>query len=356
MGYFLFGLDTFGIDERIVQLRHAIDPSNLSTTVIDVQSSTLQEISAACQTAAFFGTGRLVILRDPIAVAKRGEQQDDAEAEAESAGAGRIRWPELMDVLKRAQPTTTITLRHQGALSPGHYARKAIKALGWTEESFAIPRGHVLLEWVIQRANRLQYLLEPDAAIQLLNLLYPDVWQRESRWDTVTPDLRVIAIEIEKLASASSDGRVGPDLVRDLVADRGGYKAFALNEAAFSGHRDAALVELDHVLEAGESAERILAQASSESTTIAAARHVREFGAGAVATAAGTSEGRLSTLGRKQLPTQTSTLRRIAESVRNADAAVKTGHAERVSATITPLIAEVAETVRQGPGSGRPRS
>lgn len=356
MGYFLFGLDSLGMDERIVQFRHAIDPSNLSTTVIDVQSSTLHEISAACQTAAFFGTERLVILRDPIAVVKRGEQQDDADDDAEAADGGRIRWPELMDVLKRTQPPTTVVLRHQGALSPGHYARKAIKALGWTEEAFAIPRGHVLLEWVIQRANQLQYLLEPDAAIQLLNLLYPDVWQRETRWDTVTPDLRVIAIEIEKLASASNDGRVGPDLVRELVADRGGYKAFALNEAAFSGQRDVALRELDHVLEAGESPERILAQVSSESTTIAAVRHVREFGAGAVATAAGTSEGRLSTLSRKQVPTRTIALRRIAESVRHADAAVKTGHAERASATITPLIADVAEAVRQGSGSGRARS
>lgn len=352
MGYLLFGQDGFGIDERLAQLRQQIDPRNLSTSILSVQSSTLQEISAACQTAAFFGSTRLVILRDPIASPKQSGQEADVD---DGESSGRIKWADLVAVLKQAQSPTTVVLRHEGALAPGHYARKAIKALGWAEEAYSIPRGRELLEWVNQRATRLDYRLEPDAAIQLLNLLYPDVWQRETRWDTVTPDLRVISIEIEKLATASEDGVVGPDLVRELVADRGGFKAFALNEAAFSGHLESALVELGRVLEIGESPERVLAQIASESSVVAAARHAREYGAGAVAAASGTSEGRINTLGRKSMPARPDTLRRIAERVRQADAAVKTGRAERTSATITPLVAEVAEAVRRSAGPSRNR-
>jgi hypothetical protein len=41
--------------------------------------------------------------------------------------------------------------------------------------------------------------------------------------------------------------------------------------------------------------------------------------------------------------------------VRYADASVKSGHQTDTSATIVPLVAEVAEVVRRGSGTGRRR-
>lgn len=349
MSVLLYGDDELRIDERIQSLRDAIDPQGLSTSVIDVQASTAGEVAAACHSSPFFGGQRVVVLRQPIATPRRGTDSD-----AEEEAGGRVPWSELVAILKSSPATTVVLMRHLGLLKPSHYARKAIKSLGWNEEPYFVPRGGELLAWATDRARSRGADLRADAAEALLDLLHPGAWRKAAgRFETDIPDTRLIASEIEKLVDAS-DGAIDSDLVRALVVDRGGYVAFELNNAVFAGHTSRALVELEKMLEAGQPAEMIVASLASEAITIAALRHTREHGAAAVAAAVGTSEMRLKMLSNRGAGIPVSAHRRIAVLLREADESVKAGR-ETASTIVAPLVAEIAEAVSASAGPSRRR-
>lgn len=351
MSVLLYGDDELRIDERILTLRHSLDPQQLSTSLIDVQASSAAEIMAACQSAPFFGGQRVVVLRQPIAAPRRASSSDDDPAEE---NLGRVPWSELVVILKATPPSTVVLMRHIGSLAASHYARKAIKSLGWDEEWYAIPRGEDLLAWVTERSRSRGAEMHHDAAAVLLDLLYPGGWKTGgSGRETSKPDTRLIASEIEKLADAS-DRAVDVDLVRMLVVDRGGYVAFELNNAVFSGQVSRSLTELEKMLEAGQPAEMIVGSLASEAIAIAALRHTREFGAAAVAAAAGVTENRMKALSGRGGGIPLSAHRRIAVLLRDADESVKAGR-ETASTIITPLVADIAEAVRMSAGPSRRR-
>lgn len=351
MSVLLYGDDELRIDERIQALRETLDPQALSTTVIDVPSSSAGEISTACQSMPFLGGQRVVVLRQPITTPRRTGEQDE---QPDEESAGRVPWAELAAIFKTCPPTTAIVLRHIGGLAPGHYARKAVRSLGWDEEGYSIPRGGELLAWLTERARARSAELQPDAAELLLDVLHPGVWKKAStRFDTSSPDTRLIASELDKLIAAS-DGPIDRELVRSLIVDRGGYVAFELNNAVFAGQVNRALAELEKMLEAGQPAEMIVGSLASEATAIAALRHTREFGLAAVAAAAGVSEGRLKALGSRGGGIPLSAHRRIALLLREADESIKAGR-ETASTIITPLVAGIAEAVRMSAGPSRQR-
>jgi hypothetical protein len=74
-----------------------------------------------------------------------------------------------------------------------------------------------------------------------------------------------------------------------------------------------------------------------------------------LAAASGISPNRLGGLQKTAAGISDLGMHAMSEAVRNADAAVKTGHQTDTSATIVPLVAEVAEVVRRGSGAGRRR-
>jgi DNA polymerase III delta subunit len=350
VSHLLLGQNSLLIDERIARLRGEIDPGSFNTSSIDVQTATLQEIAAAIQATPFFGGRRLVVLLNPIGSGRRATS-DDIDDDGDAAG--RIRWPELSAVLTSAPASTVLILRHDGSLTQTHFLVKAARSAGWTIETFAIPRGDELLDWVTRRSSELGTTISSDAAIELLELLHPTSWRKPSPFDTDVPNPRLIASELAKLASGASDEVISSALVNELVADRAGYTAFQLNDRVFSGRTTEALVELASVLEAGEPEERIIALLASEAAALASAGSAREFGSAAVASAAGMSESRLNSLQRRAVSANRPTLRRVAEAIRASDALVKRGHASDASETIAPAVAAVAEAMRAAGRSGQ---
>ena len=346
MSTLIYGDDELLIDERIAEIRRSLDPQGLSSVTIDVQASSAADIASACQAAPFFGGQRVVILRQPIAPPKRGGDTDtDEEA------VGRVPWRELHALLKASPPTTEIVLRHSGSLSPNHYMRKAIKALGWREQAYIVPRGGELLAWISDRVRAQGFEIQSQAAQHLLNLLYPGSWQKAGgRNSGPTPDTRLIATEIDKLVTAA-DTVIDVDLVDQLVEDRGGFTAFYLTNVAFTGQVDEALRELERMLEAGEAAEKILGSLAYEAVVKSILRYSRDVGAPALAGAAGITPQRLSGSARAGVPTETAN-KRVADLLRQADASIKGGH-ETASTIIVPLVAQIAEAIRVGAGPRR---
>ena len=353
MSNLLYGQNGLLLDERVAALRAEIDPRNLSTSVIDVQMSSVSEIASACQAMPFFGGRRVVILHNPIQLPRRGEAGDAGES-PDDAG-GRVKWSELHTVLKATPPTTNIVMRHDGSLAQTHYLVKAVKAMGWQIESFAAKTGQELLVWIQQRVERDGVRIEPAAVERLAVLLYPTSWQG-GRWVNETPDMRLIASEVDKLCCAAIGGVITVPVVEELVVDRSGYTAFRLNDDLFSGRPEAALIELEHVLASGEPAERVLSQIGSQAIALATVKRSVGVPRDALATASGISPNRLDGLQKTAAGISDLGIHMMSEAVRNADAAVKTGLQTDTSATIVPLVAEVAEVVRRGSGAGRRRS
>ncbi|MEX2315407.1 MAG: hypothetical protein WD628_06775, partial [Thermomicrobiales bacterium] len=212
-----------------------------------------------------------------------------------------------------------------------------------------------LLAWIQQRTERDGVRIEPAAVEKLATLLYPTSWQG-GRYANDTPNMRLIANEVEKLACAAIDGVITEQIVVELVADRSGFTAFRLNDHTFSGRTERALVELDNVLSSGEPAERVLSQIGSEAISIATVKRAEVLPRDAVASASGITANRLGNLQKSAAGISEQGLTAIAEAVRHADAAVKAGSETNTSATIVPLVAEVAEVVRRGSGASRRRS
>lgn len=342
MNYLICGQNSLFLDERIDSLFVENDPSGFGATVIDVQSSSIEEIAAACHASPFFGTARVVVLRQPIAQPRN---SDELSADDDEVTIGRIRWPDLLRVLTTTPESTVLIVRHDGSLAQGHFVRKAIRQLGWTIEQYDIPRGSDLLAWVSSRADSRGFTFAPGAVERMLDLLHPAVWREgPTRYDTGSPNPLLIACEIDKLALAASEGTVSVDIVDSLVADRTGYRAFALNDAVFEGRTDRALIELELMIAAGEAPERMIAHIASDIAGISWARHVTESTSRDAAAAAGVSEVRLRTLGRRRLSHDA--MRDVAEVVRRGDVAVKSGLTPQASALIAPLVAELSEVVR----------
>lgn len=353
MSYLLYGQNGLLLDERVAALRAEIDPPNLSTTVIDVQASSVAEIASACQAMPFFGGRRVVVLRNPIQLPKRGEAADPNENHDETGG--RVKWGDLHEVLKRTPPSSEIIMRHDGSLAQTHYLVKAIKALNWQTESFAAKVGQDLLAWIQARVERDGVRIEPAAVERLAVLLYPTSWQG-GRWVNETPDMRLIASEADKLCCAALNGVVTVAVVTEMVADRSGFTAFRLNDHLFSGRPDEALVELDNVLASGEPAERVLSQVGSEIIALSTVKRAAGIPRDALAKESGISPNRLGGLQKTAAGISEPGLRAMSEAVRHTDAAVKTGLQTNTSATIVPLVAEVAEVVRRGSGTSRRRA
>lgn len=353
MSYLLYGQNGHLLDERVHALRAEIDSQGFSTSIIDVQSSNIGEIAAACQAMPFFGGQRLVVLRHPIQTGKRGEAADTGQEPDDSGG--RVKWADLHDVLKTTPSSTTIIMRHDGSLAQTHYLVKAVKKLDWTTESHAARVGQELLAWIQQRVEQHGLRIEPRATERLAILLYPTSWEG-GRWVNETPDMRLIASEVDKLCCAEIDGVISIEIIDEMVADRSGFTAFKLNDHLFSGRPDQALVELEHVLSSGEPAERVLGQISSETIALATVRRAGGVPRDALVAASGISANRIGGLQQKASGISDIGLLAMAEAVRDADAGVKTGQQTNTSATIVPLVAGVAEVVRHGSRASQRRS
>ena len=352
MSYLLHGQNPVGIDERIAQLRAQLDPSKLGTTVIDIQSSTLPEIAAACQAMPFFGGSRVVVLLHPISTKRSAgattrDAEDGATADTPDGNedSAKVKWADLHALLKTVPDSTELIVRHDGSLAATHYLTKAAKAMDWKLEAFPALRSRDLLQWTSQRVTERGGSIDQHATLALLNRLFPQSWNVESRYPTGTPDIQLLATEIDKLVTAAGGATISAALVEDLVADREGYTAFKLNELTFNGNAGGALVELSDVLDAGVHPEMVISQSVGEAVGFQAGRIVAEFGPKEVARVTGFTEGRVGMLQRRAGSVPPAAQQRIAESIRSAGAAMRSTESN-APAVITPLVAEIAEAVR----------
>lgn len=179
MLYIFHGPDNFTRNEKIAELRAAIDPSvaDLNVTVLDGRDLRLGDIRHHADAMPFMADKRLVIVHDYV----------------EQLNANTDQLEQLATYLGQASPTTDLVLAESESLKKSHPVIKAGEAQGAVITHFAGPEKSNLRSWIINKAKAHQAAIEPSAA-ELLGRL-------------IGPDLHTLDSELEKLSLYVGDAR-----------------------------------------------------------------------------------------------------------------------------------------------------
>jgi DNA polymerase III delta subunit len=236
-------------------VRHAVakharqaDPDGQSTSEMDGNTVSMQDIIQAIGSVGFFSAGRVVIVHNFIAkmnkTGGRGKNAPD--------------WSALFGAVPAA---STLILADPGLVSIPAGVRKALPADAATFEGDP-PRGPALVGWIRKGAESLGSRIDETAARYLAERLYPQSWQRKSNNPAFDrpPDLDAIRNEVGKLATAADPEPITRELIDELVARGDDDRIFGFIDAVVRGDIAGATTELDRLIVAGEDPHRILAQ------------------------------------------------------------------------------------------------
>jgi DNA polymerase-3 subunit delta len=292
MFYLFHGTDEFSMREELARLRDA-GGFELNVDVFAGGEAELATIRATCDTLPFLSERRLVVV-DGLPKRRRGtkasEQDEDGgdgeaaeKARAASAAdegtrgaAGKGKKPRasgpdpkafaqgLADHAAHLPESTVLVVLVDELLEAGHPLLKAAQAHGQAR-TFVAPKGPQLETWMTRRAQALGKRLAPEAARLLASY--------------VGADLRVLASEIEKLATYVGPGeQIGVAEVRLLTPATQQARVFDLTDALARRDRARALALLHELLEAGESPLGIVAMAAHQTRSLMQVKALAEAG------------------------------------------------------------------------------
>jgi DNA polymerase III delta subunit len=236
---------------RMREIRRTQDPSGDSTSMLDGKSVSIRAVIMDIASIGFFSAGRVVIVEDLIArLGKQGAKD----------GGQTPDWPGLFAAVPEA---STLILVDASLQSLPAAVKKALPDDA-TLEVCDPPRGPALVKWIRNTARTAQSEIDDATARFLAESLYPQSWSQRSNNPAFDrpPDMEMLGNEIAKLALAAHPGAITREHILEMV-DRGDEdRIFTFLDAAASGRISAAMVELDHLLAAGEDPAKLLAQLS----------------------------------------------------------------------------------------------
>jgi len=328
----LHGSDRLSIDERIAQIRAEVDPTGISTTVVENAASDLGAVRSACGALGFFGSGRFVVARDILSAPKRRGRKASSDEDGESA----------ISVLAGVPRESTLLVVEQ-SLHP-RAERDIRKAVPDVEvERYDVPRGQRLVEWTCKRARQHDAVCGQNEARQLLEALFPGNWPAESRREDVPPDLYRLDTEIAKLATAAgAEGNITSALISRLVPGAEAEDFWGITNAIMDGNVARAVVETERAYSLGSAPEAILGQLTSQFEALAVSALISRGAAlSELVTVSGLSEGRLRQASRYSRAFDDERIAAALDALRDLDAAAKSGIVE-ISDSLVPLIASLA--------------
>lgn len=323
------GENQLELHEAIHALRQELDPSEIATSVFDPPHD-LQAIRAAIRSPGFFGSTRLVIVRRLLSAVSMARRSSLDES--------------LLDILATCPETTHLVLLEPVTLDTRVLSALKQRIPNLEVTVFSIPRGQALLRWVVQRAERYQATISPQAAEHLVAAVCPWGLQSTESNSGLQPDLVRLDQELAKLATAALPERHITDaLVRQLVAAVEPEHGWALLNA-FERHDLAGIIrEIEHELDQGTPPERLLAQIVTQLELYLQVRAAGQHAETALASA-GISAGRL----RHAIPAARrfpdTLLHSLLEQLRQLDLASKLGPVDVGAGLLSILGTAVSRT------------
>ena len=206
---FIYGDDTFRVQERVRQMREAFvekfDKSGMNLDVFPAEGKTKIEVGQVLQSVCsfpFLGEKRMVIIQDLIGAVKKGDLSI---------------WE---DGLLRA-PESSIVILSETADPKSLEKKPLYKALKKHSEVHFYPfeelKGQALVKWVHARVRQHGGDIDINALRILVERVGADLWQMNS--------------EIEKLVSFAGNNVVTQDMVEDMVCASFEGQIFTLVDA-----------------------------------------------------------------------------------------------------------------------------
>lgn len=238
MIYVLSGQDDFSIAQALETIKKELgDEASLamSTTTLDGQQLTFEELKTVCETIPFMTGKRLVVVegflgrfesgtrtRRPAKTSKKSKKQEEAAVVA--------------DYLAGGIPETTILVLKEGIISGDNSIFKSLAGKA-TTKNFALPRDTKLREWVQKRVKDEGGEISPQAVHLLARLVGSNLW--------------IMASEIEKLLLYTDGRKIEEDDIQAVVGYNQQATVFNMVDAILEFKAEQAEKMLEHLFRSG---------------------------------------------------------------------------------------------------------
>ncbi|HEX2173948.1 MAG TPA: DNA polymerase III subunit delta [Dehalococcoidia bacterium] len=233
---FLLGPEDFLREERLAMIRAEVPAEEREASLVELPAAGLTPdlLAANAQALPFFSTRRVVVVRGLLSRAGR----------RDAGASDRGQWEAYAAALDGTPETTTVVFVEPDVIADTQPLLKRRRP-HWRIERFATPRPQDLPVWVRKRAQAQRISITPPAVQHLA--------------EAIGPQLRLLALELDKLAAYAGDRPIGPNDVRELVSEARSESIFALSDALLGGRRRQAIDHLRRLLDEGTDPHQILA-------------------------------------------------------------------------------------------------
>ncbi len=236
MIYLLFGEDELSLQETLTSIKNDVGPDELrdvNITKLNGDEVKYDELTATCDTVPFLSDKRLVIVEGLLgrltqATSRAGGRDDSRQSKSSE-------WDGLLERLS-AMPPTTVLVFVEGRLNTNSALVNKLRPLA-DVRSFPLPGRNDLRGWIADRAAKLRVDIEPGAVNTLA--------------ETIGNDVRVIDMELQKLALYRWGGKVRQQDVEDMVSYVKEASIFEAVDAALGGQTGRAIQLVHNILDAG---------------------------------------------------------------------------------------------------------
>lgn len=252
MLYALYGQDDFSLHQALEKIKADLgNPEMLavSTTKLDGEKLTLNELRDNCNIAPFLSPHRLVTVDGLLRrfEPKRGKSQSELGE-----------WQDLPSYIKQ-MPRTAVLVLVDGKISSHNPLLTKLSPLAKTKV-FPLLRGKGLKDWIQQQVTKEGSTITPQAVALLAEFIGGNLWTMNN--------------EILKLTLYTQGRPISEDDVRQLVSYAQEANIFALVDAILEGQTEIAQRTLHRLYQEGASPTYILAMITRQFRLIALAREL----------------------------------------------------------------------------------
>ena len=260
---FVTGPDAFLSRTAVYQIRAEVDPDGFNTTDIDARTAASKQSSQRLLLPAFFGSIRLIIVRDLLTVAARKASSDDEDGDqAKPSTHKTVDWPALFGRIQPGNVAVFVDRELSGVPA-------AVKRALPSDATVILgdpPRGRDLVSWMTAQAlSRGSTLAEMDARY-LAELLCPTTWNAKPSNPAYDrpPDLDLFVNEIDKLSLAAYPDAITRSLMAEMSLVNQPDRLFPLIDAVIAGEGARAIDELKIAMTRGDDLPRITVQLNQQ--------------------------------------------------------------------------------------------
>ncbi len=264
MLYILSGQDDFSLARSLEGIKAEIGDQatlELSTTTLDGQQLSVDQLRTVCETVPFLTGKRLVIVNGLLG---RFEPQTRSRRQRRTTTATERQneHKSFSDYIVRI-PDSTILVLVEGRITSGNHLFKEL-ARKATVKNFPLLREAELREWIQKRVASEGGSISSSAVQLLARLVGSNLW--------------VMSSEISKLILFAPDRRIEEDDVKTLVGYTQQATVFAMVDAILESKAEPAEQLLQHLLQRGAAPAYLLYMLSRQVHMIVRARELQAQG------------------------------------------------------------------------------